>query len=397
MKTSRFHTIVIPSIFHNKGRSISFGIFVIICTTLVISTISILIPLQENMENKINNHILNRELIIHFEPNKVDEGLKEAKKLQHLSDIYLRPYTASVMETSGVLHSNYEFSFVHNGYTPIITSGRMIKDNEENAAIIPETIKDYNDAENRINTIDGKTLVGKNLIFKDDYETSYKIKIVGTYNTVDPMFSGKQVLISKQQLISINKAQKENPNYVVFNENPKVDYVLVADNYKNKDALEQAANDIAITYTEDRLNFNTETFNTALLIITGGCILLIIMAFTGAATFISASLKSRQCELALYRSFGYKGNHLFRIIFLEFLYLCIPAVVIGTILSALANVFIINPYLFDLLGNTIMEIKAKISILYAIGITIVFIFILLISCSWSVRKSSKTDLMILIK
>lgn len=397
MKIDRFFSIVKSSILHNKGRSISFGIFVIICTTLVISTVAVLMPLQENMESKINNHILNRELVIHFEPDKVDQGVKEAKKLEHLSNIYLRPYTASVMETSGILYSNYEFSFIHDGYTPVITSGRIIKNDEENAAIIPETIKDYNDAQRRVNNIDGKKLVGKTLTFKDDYGMSYNIKVVGTYNTVDPMFSGKQILISKNQLLSINKAQKENPNYQVFEENPKINYVLVADNYKNKDSLEKAANKIAVTYAEEWLNFNKETFNTALLIITGGCILLILMSFTGAVTFISGSLKSRQCELALYCSFGYRATHLFQIIFLEFLSLCIPSVIIGTGLSALANRFIINPYLYDLLGNTIMEMKAEINILYPLGIALIFVIILLISCSWCAKKSSETDLMILLR
>ena len=201
-----------------------FCCFMVIATILVLVSAGAVTPLKNNIDQNINNHILNRELNFEINENtpqnEIDDTILSIKSIEHITSVYNVPAELDVSETSGVLFSAYTLSYVHEGYNLKITSGRAFKENEENVAVVPEVLKDFNSESQRINKIDGKTLVGKNLVFADESGKEHKLKIVGVYNTSDPIFTGNQILIPRNSLIKFN-------NEVIFyGENEDNDYII---------------------------------------------------------------------------------------------------------------------------------------------------------------------------
>mgnify|MGYP000311534988 FL=1 len=170
MKNKKLGMLVKASILSRKGATIFFCCFMVIATILVLVSAGAVMPLKNNIDQNINNHILNRELNFEINENtpqnEIDDTISSIKSIEHITSVYNVPAELDVSETSGVLFSAYTLSYVHEGYNLKITSGRAFKENEENVAVVPEVLKDFNSESQRINKIDGKTLVGKNLVFR---------------------------------------------------------------------------------------------------------------------------------------------------------------------------------------------------------------------------------------
>ena len=93
-------------------------------------------------------------------------------------------------------------------------------------------LKDFNSESQRINKIDGKTLVGKNLVFADESGKEHKLKIVGVYNTSDPIFTGNQILIPRNSLIEFNNEVIANAKGSTSITSDKA-YKILVDDAKN--------------------------------------------------------------------------------------------------------------------------------------------------------------------
>lgn len=356
-------------------------------------------PLKNNIDQNINNHILNRELNFEINENtpqnEIDDTISSIKSIEHITNVYNVPAELDVKETSGVLFSDYTLSYVHEGYNLKITSGRAFKENEENVAVVPEVLKDFNSESQRINKIDGKTLVGKNLIFADESGKEHKLKIVGVYNTSDPIFTGNQILIPRNSLIKFNNEVIANAKGSASITSDKA-YKILVDDAKNLESVQSEVSSYCEPYTLD-LNFDSQSYNIALIIIIGSIVFFALFVIAGQYMFVKSNISRRSEELALYRSLGYKSNQLFYIIFAEYFLIGIISIAVGTILTVLLDILLINPYLMNLVGNTMMEMTVNVSAVYILLFLVIYLIVLAIVSIWAVKRSEKTDLSVLLR
>lgn len=399
MKNKKLGMLVKASILSQKGATIFFCCFMVIATILVLVSAGAVMPLKNNIDQNINNHILNRELNFEINENtpqnEIDDTILSIKSIEHITSVYNVPAELDVSETSGVLFSAYTLSYVHEGYNLKITSGRAFKENEENVAVVPEVLKDFNSKSQRINKIDGKTLVGKNLVFADESGKEHKLKIVGVYNTSDPIFSGNQILIPRNSLIEFNNEVIANAKGMASITSDKA-YKILVDDAKNLESVQSEVSSYCEPYTMD-LNFDSQSYNIALIIIMGSIVFFALFVIAGQYMFVKSNISRRTEELALYRSLGYKSNQLFYIIFAEYSLIGIISIAVGTILAVLLDILLINPYLMNLVGNTIMEMTVNVSAVYVLLFLVIYLIVLAIVSIWAVKRSEKTDLSVLLR
>lgn len=394
MKNKKLGMLVKASILSRKGATIFFCCFMVIATILVLVSAGAVMPLKNNIDQNINNHILNRELNFEINENtpqnEIDDTILSIKSIEHITSVYNVPAELDVKETSGVLFSDYTLSYVHEGYNLKITSGRAFKENEENVAVVPEVLKDFNSESQRINKIDGK-----NLVFADESGKEHKFKIVGVYNTSDPIFTGNQILIPRNSLIKFNNEVIANAKGSTSITSDKA-YKILVDDAKNLESVQSEVSSYCEPYTMD-LNFDSQSYNIALIIIMGSIVFFALFVIAGQYMFVKSNISRRTEELALYRSLGYKSNQLFYIIFAEYSLIGIISIAVGTILAVLLDILLINPYLMNLVGNTIMEMTVNVSAVYVLLFLVIYLIVLAIVSIWAVKRSEKTDLSVLLR
>lgn len=400
MKNRNLNMILKSSVASNKLSTFLYCIFIIFSTVLILISVSIAFPLKANIEEKINNHISNRELVTEFKADASDELIKqnidEIKKLEHVEEVYKMPSLLGVFETSGALHDGYSLGFIHTGSEAVITSGRAFDESETGVALVPQNIRDFNPEDNRIYDISGESLIGKTLVFVDECENSHKIKVVGAYSTSDPLYSGAQILIPQADLNRFTDEVLKNASSGGLSISSDKSYIILIDNAENTEkALDDVLN-IRTAYRQPSL-IDAETYNTALYILLAMLAFFIIMVVLGFFMFVKNNVNGRTDELALYRSLGYKSKQIFYIIFTEHLLLGILSIAIGIITTILLNSIFVNPYLLTLVGNTIMKMTVSITLTQIVFIITLFILILLLVCRSAVKCSEKIDLTILLR
>lgn len=400
MKNRNLNMILKSSVASNKLSTFLYCIFIIFSTVLILISVSIAFPLKANIEEKINNHISNRELVTEFKADASDELIKqnidEIKKVEHVEKVYKMPALLGVSETSGELHDGYSFGFIHTGSEAVITSGRAFDESETGVALVPQNIRDFSPADNRVHDISGESLIGKTLVFVDECENSHKVKVVGAYSTSDPLYSGAQILIPQADLNKYTDEVLKNASSGGLSISSDKSYIILIDNAENTEkALDDVLN-IRTAYRQPSL-IDAETYNTALYILLAMLAFFIIMVVLGFFMFVKNNVNGRTDELALYRSLGYKSKQIFYIIFTEHLLLGILSIAIGIITTILLNSIFVNPYLLTLVGNTIMEMTVSITLTQIVFIIMLFILILLLVCRSAVKRSEKIDLTILLR
>lgn len=397
MKNKNLNILIKSSIKSEKISLSLFSLFTILSITLVMILVCIIFPFSNNIENKINNHIVNRELTLTYNKETDNEEIKcdfqQIKNLDYVDNIYLKPQSVYVNENSGILKDSYTLDCLHTGYETIITSGRNFKESETKVALVPETIKDYDEISGKVRKINGEELVGKTLNFYYGAEDNYYVTVVGAYNTSDSIFSGKEILITQNDLLEINSDMQSNG----FITDSNIYYQVSINSYKN---MSKATEEISkIHYAEKMymLNIDAQSYSVAVIIIFAVLAVLAIMIIIAMYMFLKGSIKTRTSELALYRSIGYKSKHIFYIIFAEYFFVGANSLIAGILITMLINKTIVNPYLYNLVGNTPMEMTAKINFLYILCLFVFFTLILLTVCFWIVRRSEKIDLTILLR
>lgn len=400
MKNRNLNMLLKSSVASNKLLSALYCIFIVLSTVLVLISTSIAFPLKVNIEEKINNHISNRELVTEFSANTddklINQSIKEIKNVEHVEMVYKMPAPLRVSETSGVLHNNYSFSFIHTGSEAIITCGRAFDESEAGVALVPQNIRDYNPKDNVINDISGESLIGKTLTFSDECGNLRKVKVVGAYSTSDPLYLETYILIPQIDLNKYNDEVLQNNSSGGLSISSDKSYIILTDNAENTEKVLEDVQNIRSAYRQPTL-IDADIYNTALYILLAMLAFFILMVVLGFLLFAKNNVNSRTNELALYRSLGYKSKHIFYIIFSEYLLLGVLSLTAGVIITAVLNHFIITPYLHSLVGNTIMDMTLSITVLQVICIIVFFILILLIVCRSAVKRSEKIDLTVLLR
>lgn len=400
MKTKNFYMLIKASASSHKLSTGLFCFFVVISTALILMSVEMIFPLQSNIENKINNHVINRELTINFLSNTsqqdIDSDIEKINNIDNVTGVYLKPATLTAKDKSGELKGESTIDFLHNGYTPIITSGRAFEESETNVAIVPEIIKDLDSEKSRINEVEGKDLIGKTLELSYGTDNIYKVKVVGTYNTADPIFDGKQIVVPQKDLLKCNADVTSSYD----GEAPIVDeisYLVSIDSYKNVEKAQEEISNIRMADKQQHLNIDSDSYNIALVLLFVVLAVFVVMVICGLFMFLQSCVKNRTNELALYRSLGYKSKHLFSIIFTEHLFFGVVSVALGVAVTAVLNVLVLNPYLDNLVGNTLMAMNANVSIVQIISVLLCFVVVLAFVCRQAVKRSEKIDLTILLR
>lgn len=396
MKNRNLNILIKSSIKADKIPLSLFSLFIILSTALVMVTICVMLPFSDNLENKINNHIYNRELTLTYGANteneEMERDLQQIKSLDYVDEIYLLPKPVYSYESSGTLKDSYNIDCLHYGYELITTSGRSFDESETGVALIPEEIKDYDATSGKVTKMNGESLIGSTLSFSYGTENSYDVTVIGTYNTADSIFSGKEILIPKNDLLEINSDMQSS-----LTSYSDICYQVSINSYKN---MEKATEEISkIHYAEKMymLNIDAQSYNTALIIIFAIFAVFAISIIIAIYMFLKGNINSKNSELALYRSIGYKSKHIFYIVFAEYFIAGAISLILGILITMLINKILINPYLNELVGNTLMEMTADINFLYILSLFLIFIIILLNVCFIVVRSSEKTDLTVLMR
>lgn len=400
MKNNRFNMLVKASIKDRKLSSVMFCSFVIISFVLVYITLSLVIQLWQSIDTKINNHISNRELVAVFSQNVSDDyiegSIEEIKAIENVEDIYRMPTILSVTDLNTNLYNMYDLSYVHKYYEPTIIDGRGFSENETGVALVPKNIKDYNAQEGIIAEIDGADLISTTLKFEYFPGISRDFEVIGTYDTTDPIFSGKEILVSQKDLIAINDEIIKNPQNSGMLISADKSYIVVIDAKKNVDSVYSELEKISVVYTKS-IDIDTTAYNTALIILVLITSLLITLTVAGFYLFLRNDVRNRTNELALYRSIGYKSKDLFCVIFTEYLLLDVISIFVSVGISCLLVLYVVNPYFADMLGNTFMEMSISINTLYFAFIVVGYVLVTLLVCKSAVKRSEKIDLTVLLR
>lgn len=318
MKNKNLNMLLKTSILSNKLLSVIYCLFVVVSTILILITISITMPLSENINSKVRNHISNREAVIEFNENckndYITESIDEMKGMEHIKAVYRMSPQLTVTEQTGVLNDNYKFDFIHTGSNPVITQGRTFKENETEVAVVPENLKDFDIENNTMRDIPGKNLLNKSLVFTDICNNSHKVKVVGVYSSTDPLYSEKQILIPQNDLNKYTDKILANTTTGDLSKNKS--YIILVDSADNVDEVIDDVQHLGATYRQQSL-IDGDKYSVALYILIAILAFFITMEVLGFFILLKNNINGRTKELALYRSLGYKSNQLFYIIFLN--------------------------------------------------------------------------------
>lgn len=400
MKNKNMNMLIKASLKSDKLRSAMYCSFVIISTILILTSMSIINPLWNSINVKLNNHILNKEIVATFSSDyskkDIEANIKKIKKEKYVKSVYRSPGKLSVFEQTGILFNQYNLSYIHKFFSPKIVDGRCFSEKETEVIIIPKKIEDFNKSESKINIIDGGKLVGKTLEFIDESGFVHKLKVVGTYDTTDPICNNNELLIPRMDLLKYNNIILNNPQNSMPSISEDKSYIVVIDSPDNINCALEDLEEITTVYKQ-KFAIDKDAYIMALNIIMVSITVFILLTILGYYLFLKSNINNRTKELALYRTMGYKFINIYYIIVLEHFILCLLSLLSGTAIAYMLNYFIINPYLYKLVGNTFMEISAIITGEEIISTILVYIVILLLVCIKVVKRTEKNDLTILLK
>lgn len=397
MKNKSLFSIVKASLMSNKALSAMFCFFVLISYVLIFLAVGIIIPLGVNIETKINNHILNREIIIdishHVSEEECKRRLDEIGNIPEVIDIYEDPFTVSVNDTSGNIKGEYELGFIHKYYDITMAAGRVFDESEENVALVPAKFQDYDASEGVIREIDGTTLIGKTLMLKDMTDNVRDFQIIGAYDTTDPIFNGKEILVPRAQLSGYRaKFTEAFPDRYQGGWS----YIVVTDSPDSTEDVYKQVEKITNSY-RPKLNIDAESFNTAFVILLGSTVFFVFLTVFGFYMFLKGNVNARTNELALYRAIGFNSKNLFRIIAGEHLVLTLLSIILGAGVFYGLAYLVVNPYLYSFLGSTYMEMYINTNPVLGILIAVIYLIITLGVTTTAVKRSEKIDLTVLLR
>lgn len=392
MTALRLLPLARASIKRYKTRSVVFTLFTMFCAACVLLTVSIIMPLWNNMENKVNSHPYNLELTAEMSETgeSLDNKLSEIKALEHVVKVYKSCFDVQLFGTSNELNDMFTLSYFHNDYIPVITSGRTVNEDELGMAVIADSIPSTDPLTQRRTEIDGKSLIGKTLDFQDESGNNWSFKIIGTFDVTDPALDEMKIYTSFRQLEQISAAVNDSSS--------STPYSIIVDNYRNRDAVEAECSEIVdLVYYGNSFNIDLSNYNTALVALLIVLALFIVMVIIGTSVFVSNCIGNRINELALYRSLGFKAGHIFTIIFAEYFMLLLVGIVLSVAASFAVGELIINPYLGKTFGEGLMAMQVEFSIFYILIVFLIMTVITAAVCLRATLKTGKIQLTVLLK
>lgn len=394
----RFGMLVKASVKSHKLQVVFYSLFIIFSTVLLNDLAGLILPMHSNLEKRIHNHISNREIIVEF-PEDTDEQWMEGqlagiRELEHAASVYRMPAVIPVQSADGALGDTYNLNFIHNGQTVTVISGRRFDESETGVALVPETIKDYDPVDNRIHTIEGTDLIGTTLTFLDDYNQTYTMEVVGTFSTADPFVTKKDILIPQEDLLKAQETLLQAKKTLFISTDKG--YIIEVDSYRYTDDVLEELSGLGGAYRQKKV-FDDESYRIALVILLVALAFFILLVIAGFYLFLKSNVNNRTAELALYRALGYKSRPIFQIVFVEHLLFGVLFLAVGFGITAAVNHFVLNPFLYDLVGGSLMELQVRTDLLQGAVVVLFFMAILLLVCRHAAKRSEQIDLTVLLR
>lgn len=371
---------------HTPSRLLTFCycLFIVLASVLIMAALSVIIPLRNNIAERIDNHITSRELHIQFAYNVDKETIsdicKEISAVEHVSKVYRDIYPTNMTDSDG---APIVLNAPHLGADLEIIAGRNMKKNERGVIIAPEFIGDKS----------GLDLLGKTLTLTDALEREQSFKVVGVYHCPDEE-AQSGFLINRAELDKVNNDIKKHNGSL--KNSGWINYTILVDHARNSEAVWDYVN-TEIIYTPEPTVYDGEIYRTALYALCGLLAVFAVLVYVGFYFFLRNNINSRTSELALYRAIGYKTRHIFRVIFIEHIFFGVISIVIGTVVAGVLCSLVLNPTAAELLGNTLMEMTVFLNPISVVFCATVFVLMICAVCRRAVKRSEKLDLTVLLR
>lgn len=354
----RLTGIAALDVFRKTFKTVVFSLIIAVC----ISGLMLSYSLNKSINNATNSNInsfSHRKIIVginNLEGKSSEEYINYLKSIPHIEDVYkFVPKIMAVIEND-ILLSRGGYVLNSGSYEcfPETIEGRNFNDKEKNVAIIPEKIYIQNDMDRSMRTVQGKSLIGKNVSFvysnKDgSSEYSYDCKVTGIYkNQFGDTTNSIYIPLNDMYEICTNTGQYESESNLILT--AIIDKQQFADNVIKQ--LSSISNMSAKLYDPSSSN-EIGTYKMVSRI--NGYMVYLILVFLFLILYLCVTniAISNKNQVALYKAIGYNNRHIFYIVFSESIIISLIGYLEGIIITLLAVSLLINPIIYKMTQLTL--------------------------------------------
>ncbi|MDY3000270.1 MAG: FtsX-like permease family protein [Romboutsia timonensis] len=301
----------------------------------------------------------------------------------------------STKQNTVLLTSGFESSM------PPIINGHLFDSDDKNVGIIPKNFDStgqigINLEKEKINYLDGDDFLGKTITLeiKDPNNTQkilfeYSFKVVGVYDSVRNMNYPDDIYIPYNELKSLRSKYAELSNEDLTNY--PIIFAALSDDYTSIPSIlkDFKSNDIE-AFKKSEIGFLAPL--SKIILYVGGIISIII--FFAALSSITLSnintLKKRQGEIGMLKSFGYTDSQIKNIIFLELGIINIIGFICSIIISYTALI-ILNIFVKSKLSIYFSSLYFNIDMLSILGGIVLIFMCIIISSLKSIRYTTRIN------
>jgi len=374
-----------------------YTIVMIICTILVLGTLTFYTNLVNYVNFEITKSLGYRTLIVPGNPELEDNGYKNLKAIAHVKEVYYSRYGSVTSGISSfknnVLDGRIGLLYGTNNTMPKVILGKSFSNDETGFAICPINFYPdgsiYNFGINEKNIINGEKILNKE--FKVMYvnedskkELNKTFKVVGLYDNKSVMHFNNECFISAKDITSI-----VDFTYPIT-EGTIDSFLVVVDDLDNVKTVNDAAKEalaVSVDFqTQYEMDFTTVKFllNFCKVLV---C-LIIFVVFSLMFLYLKKKLFAENKKIGVMRTLGYESKTVANIYFIEIVINNIISFTIGLLIFIVLLVIIVKTILVGVI-NYGMDIKINpLIILFSALIIIIPTFI----TKYIINKKCKNDI-----
>ncbi len=304
--------------FFKSKKLILYVISISLTFGLIISVIYSMTLLNDVLEDKIKNNIINRVLFVSSESFSDNE----IKKINGLDNIDTA-YRDIVLGTAVNVEKKYNFSIKYCMPEEIlnVVKGNVFNNEDSYQVIIPSLAYDRTGK-----SIDLSYYLGKEIgISLDNVEVSAKVVGIQDQNT-GYLYINEEL---KNYLVSINKSL-ESQSYIT----------VIVDNYKNVDSvIDELKNKFGYSanLSDSRGQSDIKLYNLACLLIVAILVLAVVFNYVSISIIISSIINDETMDIAILKAIGYKIKDIYLIMKYRIFAIIGISIIVSTIIAILIN------------------------------------------------------------
>lgn len=358
--------------------------FIIVVIFLILFTCITITNFSKSNKNEIYNLEIARSLyVFESKDGDVEEKINEVDNIEYFfSNKYLSPKRFEIKEFDDELSDGIILIKALLNDDIKIMSGKNITANNEMICSNYFYPHEYDDKLYSEQFLKGKDIINKKITVDSDNEDSVgekvSLNIVGTYknkyseeaNTCYVNIETYDKITSKYNGRSLE--YDENGDLTSIEYNKYENYIVVVDDIKNMQDVENKLNELGIGY-EEVFRIKLEFINILYTVPIFVAIIIVIISVSLLYNFIKKKIYYRTNNIGLLKSFGYTNKDISKIYIYENIFIVFFSFIISLIIYLLALKYLSYNFLAEVTYNSyILEIP----VLYII-LTIVFLNILI--------------------